>query len=150
MKIIRCIAVIAFLIALQAPVFAGWTNLRDSAADRPTFVIDRPKDMSWTASIPRVPVVKNEVPVRVDRTTLAPDQIYRPVAPRGTWAERPNVIVNNDYIKTDMEMRSMRPTIDPKFAAAYGVPVPEPGSIFGLSAGLFGVLLQARRMRKRS
>jgi hypothetical protein len=74
------------------------------------------------------------------------------VVPSGSWVESAGpVVVHNDYLMSAQDVKFMnQQVLQLRYVGMYGTPVPEPGSIVGLSAGLLGLAFQVRRIRKRS
>lgn len=137
--------VISF-IGLQAPAFAIFNIPRDlpkqPVLKQPAFPTEQ-KKADWAAAIP-----KQHYSVK---SIIASS---KPVAPiineKSAWTEAPRakVIIKNDYVKSDYEVKIMNRLYRNPGNPIPTSEVPEPGSIVGLSAGIVGLLFQVRRSRK--
>ncbi|MBI2844598.1 MAG: PEP-CTERM sorting domain-containing protein [Armatimonadetes bacterium] len=142
MKIILCVSLIVIaIIGFQVPAFAIW-NLPTPAVEAPTFIVEKPNP-SWTSAATTNPAVAAEIRAQVVSTV---------VAAAGEWVDRntvptaqPGFVISAEDMKVLNQHALL--ALGPDGAAAL---VPEPGSIAGLSAGLFGLIFQMRRIRKRS
>lgn len=99
------------------------------------------------------PLLQNTVENIVIAKSEPAQFVYRPISEGRPLIEpaRPSMVIRNDYFKSEAEARILTEPIRIITSnGIYGAPVPEPGSLVGLSAGLFGLLFQVRRIRKRS
>jgi hypothetical protein len=147
-----------FLLGLHTSVLAS-DNILGSAKASPILLVKQPapKDISWTAQIKsnQVQSTLNVAPVRA-----ISNRVVERIIPieRIVPAEKPAVflgdsprIIRRDYVKSEAEIEIARQirTLAYNSGNIAGAPVPEPGSIAGLSAGLLGLAFQMRRFRKR-
>jgi hypothetical protein len=136
---------------MQAPALAGWT-LTPGVSDKPFFKTEQPAP-SWTATVrahSNSVIAKTLAPV-LKTTVVANPVICKPIEPRNnSWLIERRPVYVASYVKSVEEAKILNPDIQRFYKNGVPADVPEPGSIVGLSAGLFGLLAQARRMRKRS
>lgn len=129
------IMITAILIAAHVPALA--LQIVDDPVSTPSLVTPV-MDSAWTANLQDSIAISNPV---------VPAAVSTVVVPTGSWVQRPiEPVIKQSYIKTPEDMKVMNIQVynNPEMS-----PVPEPGSIAGLSAGLAGLAFQVRRFRRR-
>lgn len=174
MRFILYVALMAFLVGIQVPALAGFI-MPDGVSKKPVISASLPeaplpsRPQESTNIVPSIPAeaVSLTMASNVVDQRLASAPLSAPIEARRASANyayqsvmiskpiiepaRPSMMIRNDYIKSDAETKILsQPVRIINANGVYGAPVPEPGSLAGLSAGLFGLLFQVRRIRKRS
>jgi len=143
------LAVVIAIIGLQVPAFAVFNIPQDLPKQpilkQPAFTAKQ-KKADWVAVIPKQNYSIKSIIVN-----------SKPVSPviidnKNSWTNvsRANKVIQNDYVKSDFEVKLMNQVYRNPGSQLVTGEVPEPGSIVGLSAGVVGFLFQFRRSKKRA
>jgi hypothetical protein len=143
MKFVLITAIIA-VTALAVPSFAAFDIPEPEPQVIESPVVEMPvPDAAWTADM------QDSVSVQPAETpeVIAP----APVQPIDVHIETPSFVApetsTNLYVKTQEDMHILNTTISSSHPL--GSPVPEPGTVAGMSAGLAGIFFGLRRSRKQ-
>ena len=139
MKIVFSVSIIVILlIALKMPALAVW-DIPTDAAQASTFIIEQPNP-AWTSAVAPSPEIVMEAQAAAASTV---------VEASGDWIDRSAIPADQPgFVKSAEDLEILNQQVITPEMLAMGI-VPEPGSIAGLSAGLFGLIFQARRMRRK-